>query len=461
VVRTSPVRGRSDTPLNLRVEVVFSAPIAPASADANIRLTTVAGDPVPGRFRAVGTNLVAYEFEPTADQLSPATAYRLEVTPELQDVMGQRLGEAVTADFVTVPVSPSSEPVSPSSEHIEWISVRSPVYFRPVFGGEQITVSGLAFNSRMGTVPAEFTFEIPDSGPLQLVSQESASVVLRAVAPGRMHVVGHAAGLVDTVSLLVAFDVGPAEFASRRLLFSEGGRLVTMNGDGSDRAVLPTPTVAYHPSSGPDARIIYSTGRPTKEGAPSPIDGDGALFIREPDGSTVRFGEGDGETCPRWSPDGSRVVSVRARTSELVVRLRDGTVERIVPRANVTECAHWTPDGLRLFTAEEQVTPTTRYWWPGGIGPVAPDARRMLIPTAWRIADVDALADRPYPPMVEWYLGFQSTDGNSGAWSPDGEVLAVAVWASTTESLWMFSNDGVRRAAVPGVGRVDGVHVLR
>lgn len=457
VVRTSPAQGRTDTPLNVRVTVVFSAPIVPASAATNVRLITAAGAAVPGRFEPVGPDLVAYEFAPTGGQLSPATAYRLEVAAELQDVLGQRIGEAVAVGFATAGTSPATGDVQRIS-----LEPSFGVYFRPVLPGEQVVVWGTAFDSRDASVSVDFRFELSDSAVVQLVRQERALVELRAVAPGRAHVIGRAAGLVDTFGLIVASDVSPAEFASRRLLFSEGGQLVTMNGDGSDRVVLSTPTAAYQPSSGPDARIIYSTGRPTRRGAASPIDGEGALFIREPDGSIARFGEGDGETCPRWSPDGSRVASTRARTAELVVRLRDGTVERIVPRAGVTECSHWTPDGQRFFTGEDQVTPTGRYWWAGGVGPVAPDAQRVLIPEAWRIAEVDALANRSYPPMFEWTLGLPSTDGSYGSWSPDGEALAIAVWTSpTTESLWMVAGDGVRRAAVPGVGRVEGVQVLR
>jgi hypothetical protein len=451
VVRTSPVHGRTDVPLNVRVTVVFSAPIARASAEDNIRLRTSSGDTVPGRFEPVGLDSVAFEFKPAAGQLSPATTYRLEVGPAVRDVVGQRLGVAATAEFVTVTSAPSSEPPPPSAT-VQQIKLWSTVYFRPVFAGDRVTVDALAYDSRGASIPADFTFEIPDLGLLQLVSQDRTSMVVQAVAPGRALVIGRAAGLVDTAYLLVASNVSPAEFASRRLLFSEGGQLVTMNGDGSNRVVLPTPTVAYHPSLGPDSRIIYSSGLFQA--------GQGSLFIREPDGTTVRFGESDGESCPRWSPDGSRVVSARVATAELVVRRRDGTVERIVPEAG--GCANWTPDGLRLFTGEDQVTPTQRYWWAGLTGPVAPDARRMLIPLAWRIAEVDALADRPYPPMVEWWLGFQSAVGQSASWSPDGEALAIAVWTSAaTEELWMVSGDGVRRAAVPGVGHVDGVQVVR
>ena len=86
----------------------------------------------------------------------------------------------------------------------------------------------------------------------------------------------------------------------------------------------------------------------------------------------------------------------------------------------------------------------------------------MLIPQSWRISDVDALANRPYPPMTEWALGLQSVHNRSAAWSADGTVIAVGVlgWDGRASSLWLMSADGVRRAVVPGVGHVDGVEFL-
>jgi hypothetical protein len=454
VVRTSPARGRTDTPLNTRIGVVFSAPIPRAYAEAGISLFTSSGDVVPGRVEPTSDDGLAYAFVPDGGRLAPGTAYRLEIAADLRDVLGSRLAESVTVQFET-------EVDAQQEWYIEFDY--APRYFAPVTG--TLVVGAAARLRSSGALGAlipdvSFLFESLDPGSIRIVAQDGRTATVEAVAPGRVRLVARARGLEATLPLIVPLEVSPQEFAGRRLLLSEGGRLVMLNGDGSGRVELPTPTAAYKPSIGPDARIVYSSGRATGDTL-SPIEGEGALYVRDTAGTIARLGDGVGEICPAWSPDGSRIASSRPGANELVIRRRDGTVERIVPDVAGSECAHWTPDGTRLYIGEWQITPGGRIWFASDAGPIAPDAMRMLIPQSWRISDVDALANGPYPPMTEWWLGLQSDLNRSAAWSADGAVIAVGVLTEGGRaSVWLMSADGVRRAVVPGVGHVDGVEFL-
>ena len=99
VVRTSPAPHRTNVPLNAVIRVVFSSPVDLESARAAIRLTTGSGDVVPGMVEAAG--VVAVEYTITAGTLEPETTYRLEVTTDVHDVLGQALAEPVSVEFRT------------------------------------------------------------------------------------------------------------------------------------------------------------------------------------------------------------------------------------------------------------------------------------------------------------------------------------------------------------------------
>jgi hypothetical protein len=99
VVRTSPAPNQTDVPLNAVIRVVFSAPVNLESARGGIRLTTGAGSVVPGEVEAAGG--VAVEYVVTAGSLEPETAYRLDVTTDVRDLLGQALAEPVRVAFRT------------------------------------------------------------------------------------------------------------------------------------------------------------------------------------------------------------------------------------------------------------------------------------------------------------------------------------------------------------------------
>ena len=98
VVRISPAPQRTDVPLNAVIRVVFSAPIDLESARTGIVLTA-ADTVVPGTILPAGD--VAVDYQVAGGSLAPETTYRLEVTTEVRDVLGQALAEPVSLEFRT------------------------------------------------------------------------------------------------------------------------------------------------------------------------------------------------------------------------------------------------------------------------------------------------------------------------------------------------------------------------
>jgi alpha-tubulin suppressor-like RCC1 family protein len=102
VVRTSPPKGKTDSPLNTRVVVVFSEPVdASTVTPASIQLlrgsTAVAGavkflDP------SLDASHVSVEFVPNAP-LTAGAEYKLVVTTQVHDLSGDALPAEVTVTF--------------------------------------------------------------------------------------------------------------------------------------------------------------------------------------------------------------------------------------------------------------------------------------------------------------------------------------------------------------------------
>lgn len=97
VIRTIPPRGKKDVPLNLRMTVVFSEPVTPASVDGiELQLDGVA---VAGRVALTPDGLRA-EFQP--DQpLDAERQYVLSVPQSVADPAGNALEEPIQTEFTT------------------------------------------------------------------------------------------------------------------------------------------------------------------------------------------------------------------------------------------------------------------------------------------------------------------------------------------------------------------------
>jgi hypothetical protein len=98
VVRTSPSPRQTDVPLNVRLAVVFSAPMDPASARASVQLLKEQV-PVDGSVILAPDGLLA-EFRP-ALPLAPGSSYALVVSGEVRDVLGSAIESGTSVPFQT------------------------------------------------------------------------------------------------------------------------------------------------------------------------------------------------------------------------------------------------------------------------------------------------------------------------------------------------------------------------
>lgn len=107
VVRTEPPNGKTDVPLNMRIEVVFSEPIDPATVASAVQLLEGA-QAVTGAATAKSLGLVA-EYTPDAS-LAPLTQYTVMITTGIHDLAGDALEQSVRINFITGPGTYGGQP---------------------------------------------------------------------------------------------------------------------------------------------------------------------------------------------------------------------------------------------------------------------------------------------------------------------------------------------------------------
>jgi hypothetical protein len=110
VVRTNPPAKKTDVPLNIIMQVVFSAPIDSTTLTGSIQLLRGA-TPVPGTLRFTDSTKITAEFIPD-DLLAAATSYRLVVSQAIQDLNHLALESPVDVEFRTVPPPPTLSSIS-------------------------------------------------------------------------------------------------------------------------------------------------------------------------------------------------------------------------------------------------------------------------------------------------------------------------------------------------------------
>jgi len=109
IVRTNPEKNKRDVPLNIRVDVVFSEPIDPASLlPQNVELRS-GSSRVAGELSFANEGHTFLAFTPAAD-LEGARDYELVLRTGIRDTDGTPLEAAVTISFTTAPALPPAVP---------------------------------------------------------------------------------------------------------------------------------------------------------------------------------------------------------------------------------------------------------------------------------------------------------------------------------------------------------------
>lgn len=321
VVRTSPAKGRTDVAINASVVVLFSEPVDPATVNTATLSLLKDGQPVAGTVQPLAGSTVGIEFVPAAP-LSPTTTYEVAISDRIADLTGDRLEEAVVADFVTTDLD--TGPLTPQ------------------LTGTLAFVSTRDGNSEVYTINA-------DGSDLRRLTSDPAEDTDPSWSP----------------------DGTRIAFTSTR----DGSRnIYIMNADGSNVVRRTMTTDAYDsydsPAWSPDGLKVAFSGRRNGE--------DQHVYVTSVDAdwaAATQVGYPRGWTGhPAWSPDGTRILFVSDWRAydfvfDLYVMNADGSsISPLVqpPFFGVPIFVFrpaWSPDGRRIamFTCTDLYSSETCY----------------------------------------------------------------------------------------------------
>lgn len=264
IVRTVPPRGKADVPLNLRMTVVFSEPIDPASLNSGGLVLMRGSSVVSGSIRAADPDGLSVDFVPDAF-LSAATQYELIVSGSVRDRDGEALGASVTVEFVTQELSAAIEPI--------------------------------AFS--VSTVPPDNVIQPDDVESGQWIYVLEDSRITRLT--NRFH----------------SWDSCPSWSPDgRKIAFSRGDlngpitRVYVMQRDGSDLEQLAPLDAAGCPAWSPDGSMLaFPQLWPCADLRPNCGDGQG-IYVVNADGSNLRrvTDQTPSGSALTWSPDGREIA---------------------------------------------------------------------------------------------------------------------------------------------------------
>lgn len=495
IVRTSPTRGRTDVPLDVRPRIVFTEPMDPLGLPGSIELRQ-GGSVIADQVALLEGQPWVAELVPDGN-LSPGTAYELIVTQGARDLDGAPLDAPLTIPFTTAPEAsslvglvvsePVASPVSPGGQPAAYVSLRPGSVADP----GQVRITNVS-----ATSPKTLPVQVTDGGfdPVAVpaaVGDLIELVIADALEPEMSYgvtILSHLRDLAGSplqVLSTLSFRTRAASFAS-----AEGGRIAfvstrdfgfqgppmiyLVNPDGTGLVRL---VAGDEPAWSPDGRRIAFQSHATG----SPPTAQGEIHVIDADGSNRRVLAGHQAGYPAWSPDGRRVAFIR--DEGILAVNADGTGETslldaasIAASMGVALQLHtlaWSPDGARLaFMGTEIGYPGP---WrtlvvgvdgsglrqldlgsPGEFGPSwSPDGSRLVLNFDWKIvsAAVDGsdLRTHAYGLYSDWSPG-----GSSLVYSRSRDRLDC--WDTGCRDRIYVTEllTGRRRQLVPDVGANGG-----
>lgn len=245
---------------------------------------------------------------------------------------------------------------------------------------------------------------------------------------------------------------GPASAASDGVIafVGEGGKIYTVNPDGSDQTQLVDLANSSTLVWSPDGSKLAFARR---------IGGNWELYLVNADGSELKrlTNNRRNQFNPVWSPDGSKLAfedwgnKLGSKMNIGVYRVARGTFRRVTAkRVGVKTNPSWSPDGRWLAF--------TRCTGGCGIYRIKPSGKRF-----------DRLAKKGRLPAYSpdgkilfsrtsglWLMQGNGsgklalTDGNvdSAYWSPDGSQIAFSRISGESKSIWFMDAEGSQKERV-------------
>ena len=329
VVRTEPAKKKTTVPLNVRLLVVFSEPIDPATITSETIKLLLDGEPVGGSV-TLGVDGLQAEFTP-AEVLARQRTYTLVIMTGIADLAGDPLEEQVEVTFT--------------------IALEGVIAFMRFGGGAGIESSYI------------YRLDLDGSGLVRLApggapawSPDGSKIAFSRYSDDGIYVMNaDGRGAVKLTDRGVTWS-GPAwspDGLKIAYTANDGGfdwNVYVINADGSAETRLTrSQALDCCPTWSPDgSKIAFGSDR---EGTDP--NGWGNIYVMNADGSdVVRLSDDLGAGGPVWSPDGSKIAFETARDGnrEIYVMNADGTgaVNLTNDPAARDRGPAWSPDGTKI-----------------------------------------------------------------------------------------------------------------
>lgn len=286
VVRTQPVRGSTDVPLNVRVAVVFSGPIDSTTVDGQAITVMQAGNPVPGA-SSLSPDGLMLSWTPSS-QLAVATSYVVVLSQGLEDRNGFPVSGFEPVDFTTgstiedygslqivvrtsgTPVQVVTVPALPTSGWSLQVGTMAPYRVEP---GDTVTIG------RLPSGHYDLTWSIsPNCSP------NAATPALATVTAGVTTHVAATLTCIPWTAELQATMVSDGESvpSEHQLIFRSAGylKVITATVPANGKALIPLPEAGKLYMASLTSSNAECQMKPTSQEVTAGPGGTAVMFVK-------------------------------------------------------------------------------------------------------------------------------------------------------------------------------------